>query len=164
MKFPSSLCRLAKLTGWALDNSNNLVCIVILYHEADRSLWHVFIMYSLWRACNLTAFTHTVSLVQWSTHLLPVMRDPGSIPKGVLIWNWDSPVSVFSLQVTCSCLATYVQGNYKCVSVIMLVSDYKVDMLHFNTMCRVTMYIAICFLINYVCRYVKTTQKPFERE
>jgi hypothetical protein len=47
-------------------------------------------------ACNLTAF-NTVPLVQWSTHLLPVMRDLGSIPRGVLVWNRDSPVSVVSL-------------------------------------------------------------------
>jgi hypothetical protein len=38
---------------------------------------------ALWRACNLTAFI-TVPLVQWSTRLLPVMRDPGSIPRGYL--------------------------------------------------------------------------------
>ncbi len=25
------------------------------------------------------------------------MRDPGSIPRGVLMWNWDSPVRVVSL-------------------------------------------------------------------
>ncbi len=30
----------------------------------------------MWRACNLTVF-NTVPLVQWSTRLLPVMRDPG---------------------------------------------------------------------------------------
>ncbi len=36
----------------------------------------------------------TVPLIQWSTHLLPIMRDPGSIPRGVLMWNRDSPVSV----------------------------------------------------------------------
>ncbi len=32
----------------------------------------------------------------WSSGncLLPVMRDPGSIPRGVLMWNRDSPVSV----------------------------------------------------------------------
>jgi hypothetical protein len=41
---------------------------------------------------------YTVPLVQWSTRLLPVMRDPGSIPREVLIWNRDSPVSVVSLQ------------------------------------------------------------------
>ncbi len=46
----------------------------------------------LWRACNLTAFIHwyTVPLVQWSTRLLPIMRDPGSIPRGVFMWNWDT--------------------------------------------------------------------------
>jgi hypothetical protein len=30
--------------------------------------------------------------------LLPVMRGPGSIPRGVLMWNRDSPVRVVSLQ------------------------------------------------------------------
>ncbi len=34
----------------------------------------------------------------WSTHLFAVMRDPGLIPRGVLMWNRDSPVSVVSLQ------------------------------------------------------------------
>jgi hypothetical protein len=32
----------------------------------------------------ISLHSHTVPLVQWSTRLLPVMRDPGSIPKGVL--------------------------------------------------------------------------------
>ncbi len=36
-------------------------------------------------------------MVQWSTRLLPVMRDLGSIPRGVVKWNRDSPVSVVSL-------------------------------------------------------------------
>jgi hypothetical protein len=57
---------------------------------------------SLWRACALTAFTHS-SLVQWSTCLLPVIRDPGSIPRGVM-WNRDSPVNVVSLQFSISLL------------------------------------------------------------
>jgi hypothetical protein len=46
------------------------------------------ILQQLWRACNLTAFTPCS---------LPVMRDPGSIPRGILMWNWDSPVSIVSL-------------------------------------------------------------------
>ncbi len=32
----------------------------------------------------ISLHSYTVLLVQWSTHLLPVMRDPGSIPRGVL--------------------------------------------------------------------------------
>jgi hypothetical protein len=40
---------------------------------------------------------HTVPLVQGSTWLLPFMRDPGSIPMGVLKWNRDSPVCLVSL-------------------------------------------------------------------
>ncbi len=41
--------------------------------------------------------SYTVPLVQWFTQLLPVMRDLGSIPQGVLMWNRDSPVSLVSL-------------------------------------------------------------------
>ncbi len=33
-----------------------------------------------------------------STPLLPAMRNPGSSPRRVLMWNWDSSVSVVSLQ------------------------------------------------------------------
>ncbi len=44
---------------------------------------------ALWRA--ITMHSYTVPLEQWSTHLLPVMRDLGSIPRGVLMWNWDQP-------------------------------------------------------------------------
>ncbi len=46
----------------------------------------------------ISLYWHTVPLVQWSTCLLPIMRDPGSTPRGVLMWNRDSPDSVFSLQ------------------------------------------------------------------
>jgi hypothetical protein len=42
----------------------------------------------------ISLHSYTVPLVQWSTCLLPVMRGPGSIPRGVLMWNRDSPVSV----------------------------------------------------------------------
>jgi hypothetical protein len=45
----------------------------------------------------ISLHSNKVPLVQWSTHLLPVMRDPGSIPRGILMWNRDSPVSVVSL-------------------------------------------------------------------
>ncbi len=52
---------------------------------------------ALWRACNLTAFTHSSPgpVVQC---LLRFMRDRGSIFRGVLMWNRDSPNSVVSLQ------------------------------------------------------------------
>ncbi len=52
----------------------------------------------------ISLHSYTVPPVQWSTHLLPVMRGPGSVPRGVLMWNRDSPVSVVSLQynrITC---------------------------------------------------------------
>jgi hypothetical protein len=46
----------------------------------------------------ISLHSYTVPLVLWSTYLLPVMRDPGSIPRGVLKWNRDSPVSIVLLQ------------------------------------------------------------------
>ncbi len=46
----------------------------------------------------ISLHSHHVSLVQWTTCLLLVARDPGSNPQGgVLMWNRDSPVSVVSL-------------------------------------------------------------------
>jgi hypothetical protein len=53
-----------------------------------------------WALCRpvISLHSYTVPLVQWSTRLLPVMRDPGSIHRGVLMWDWDSPVSVISQQ------------------------------------------------------------------
>ncbi len=42
----------------------------------------------------MSLYSHHVSLVQWTTRLLPVTRDLGSKPLGGLMWNWDSPVSV----------------------------------------------------------------------
>jgi hypothetical protein len=40
----------------------------------------------------ISLHSHTVPLVQWSTCLLP-----GSIPRVVLMWNQDSPVTIVSL-------------------------------------------------------------------
>jgi hypothetical protein len=45
----------------------------------------------------ISLYSHHVPLVQWTTRLLPVLRDPISIPRGVLMWNRDSPVSIASL-------------------------------------------------------------------
>jgi hypothetical protein len=45
----------------------------------------------------ISLHSYTVPLAQWSTRLLPIIRDPGSIPRGVLMWNRDSPVSVVLL-------------------------------------------------------------------
>jgi hypothetical protein len=55
---------------------------------------------ALWRPWNLTAFTHSLTGPVVNP-LLPVMRDPGSIPRRVLMWNRDSPVSIVLLQ-SCS--------------------------------------------------------------
>ncbi len=48
---------------------------ILLYSSTDKN------SYCLEPAISLHSYT--VPLVQWFTHLLPVMRDPGSIPKGV---------------------------------------------------------------------------------
>ncbi len=55
---------------------------------------------ALWRAFNLTAFIHcsTGPVVH---PFASVTRDPGSIHRGVLMWNRDSLVSVVSLQYLC---------------------------------------------------------------
>ncbi len=64
-------------------------------YSCDRKLAHLYR-----QNCGEPAISlhlHTVPMVQWSTHLLPVMRGLGTIPWGVLVWNGDSPVSVVSL-------------------------------------------------------------------
>ncbi len=48
----------------------------------------------------ISLHSYTVSLVQWVNPLLPVMRDLGSIPRGVLMWNRSTTVSVVSLHST----------------------------------------------------------------
>ncbi len=52
---------------------------------------------ALLRACNLTAFIH--SSTGPVVHLFASRHEePGSIPRGLLMWNRDSPVSVVLLQ------------------------------------------------------------------
>jgi hypothetical protein len=63
-------------------------------------LYQIHTLHKYQRWCGETAISlhsHHVPLVQWTTHLLPITRDPGSNPLGVLMWNRDSPVSVVSL-------------------------------------------------------------------
>ncbi len=55
-------------------------------------------LWTVWGYCAISLLWHHVSLVQRTTCLLPVMRDPGSIPRGILMWNQDSLVSIVSLQ------------------------------------------------------------------
>jgi hypothetical protein len=45
----------------------------------------------------ISIHSHHVSLVQWTTCLLPATRDTGLNPLGGLMWNRDSPVSVVLL-------------------------------------------------------------------
>ncbi len=50
----------------------------------------------LWRACNLIAFTQ----FHWSSGppvCFPSWGTQVQSPRGVLMWNWDSPVSVILL-------------------------------------------------------------------
>ncbi len=51
-----------------------------------------------WSECiEIAGSPQYLNLIGKTTRLLLVMRDPCSIPRGVLVWNWDSPVSVVSL-------------------------------------------------------------------
>ncbi len=45
----------------------------------------------------ISLHSHHASMFQWTTRLLPVMRDLGSIPRGALMYVKHSPVSVVSL-------------------------------------------------------------------
>ncbi len=65
----------------------------------------------------ISLHSHHVSLVQWTSCLLPVMRHLGSIPRGVLMRNRDSLVSVVPLHVYIFshrnwCLAIYVLKTF----------------------------------------------------
>jgi hypothetical protein len=60
----------------------------------------------------ISLHSYTVPLVQWSIRLLSVMRDSGSIPRGVLLWNRESPVSVVSLQCLLYIFKKTVNATY----------------------------------------------------
>ncbi len=45
---------------------------------------------------SISLHSYLVPLVQWSTHMLPVMRDPGSIPRGYL-----SETGIILLALSC---------------------------------------------------------------
>ncbi len=62
--------------------------------EEDKGIRRQII--SLWRACNLTAFIH--SSTGPVVHPFASRHEGlGSIPRGVLMWNWNSPLSIVSL-------------------------------------------------------------------
>ncbi len=106
---------------------------------------------------------HTMSLVQWTTRLLPVMRDSGSIPRGVLMWNRDSPVSVVSLYY---CVLKVKKGNtwFKLTSRKSYVNELLALFLYmyylfliFNTsilFCTNLEYISHLFLANFTCHFL----------
>ncbi len=60
--------------------------------------WHSRLLGgALWRACNLTTFTPSLTGpvdYPFASH----HEGLGFNPQGVLMWDWDSPVSVVSLQ------------------------------------------------------------------
>ncbi len=66
----------------------------------------------------ISLHSHHVSLLQWTTRLLPVTRDQVQNPWGGLMWNRDSPVSIVSLQ--------YIQYFTICLNIFNIkVSAYK---------------------------------------
>ncbi len=65
------------------------------FHQSYKAM-EVCICIFLWRLCY-QHHSHHVSLAQWTSRLLTVTRELGSNPKGVLMWNGVSPVSVVSL-------------------------------------------------------------------
>jgi hypothetical protein len=61
----------------------------------------------------ISLHSHHVSLVQWTTSLLPVTRDPGSNPLGVLMLNRDFPVSIVSLDWWSRCHWSFLWPRLK---------------------------------------------------
>jgi hypothetical protein len=68
----------------------------VLNKQIQKFFRRNFYRRSCWEPA-ISLHSYTVPLVQWSTRLLPVMREPSWIPRGILKWNRDSPVSVVSL-------------------------------------------------------------------
>ncbi len=82
-----------------------------LFEIFRRETLHCFAFYwgiiILWRPCK-SHFILTMS--HWSSGLPVCFLSQGAwdqIPWGVLVWNWDSPVSVVSLQL-------YTQHEHQC--------------------------------------------------
>jgi hypothetical protein len=67
--------------------------LVGLIRHKCKPLGHFAI---LWRACNLTAFTHS-STGPVVHPFASCHKGPGFNPQGVLMWDRDSPVSIVSL-------------------------------------------------------------------
>ncbi len=71
---------------YAAAGSGNFTWKTFLYdtRHTGQNIGQPFSLY-LFSVCGETAISlqsHHVSLVQWTTRLLPVMRDPGSNPQG----------------------------------------------------------------------------------
>ncbi len=86
-------------TKQRMANSNGCYFIVTERdNEEMASLKNNLILkFKLRRACNLTAFIHNLTGPvgqPFASH----HEGPGFNPQGVLMWNWDSPVSIVSLQ------------------------------------------------------------------
>jgi hypothetical protein len=73
----------------------------------------------------ISLHSHHVSLVHWTTRLLPIMRDSGSIPRGVLMWNRDSPVSNVLLQKQCITSTTLKYYGVDFISWRMISSSWE---------------------------------------
>ncbi len=96
-------------THWNCTNTENTENSSYVYVSFIFGYYHLFIKFhlvSLLLAAGgepcvepaISLHSHHVSLVQWTTRLLPITRDPGSNPWGLIMWNWDSPVSIVLLQ------------------------------------------------------------------
>jgi hypothetical protein len=101
----------------------------------------------------ISLHSHHVSLVQWSTRLLPVTRDPGSKPLGGLMWNWDSPVSIvpphISLIDTCHVFIVHytVVLSFRYTGRVLLIHHYTflIQIMYFNTVIHI--YQQICMFL-----------------
>jgi hypothetical protein len=87
-----------KFTASFVANKGKLPFLVSsvfrIYRYRKQNYIHIYIY------CGdpaISLHSYTVPLVQWFTRLLLVMRDQGSIPRGVLVWIRDSFVSIVSL-------------------------------------------------------------------
>ncbi len=98
------------LNGGANTNGSTEECLAGLPSNLAGNYWKTKAIYRtvlycmcnaylLWRACNLTAFIH--SSTSPVVHPFASRHEgPGLIPRGVLMWNRDSPISVVSLHYT----------------------------------------------------------------
>ncbi len=98
MKNYVSICFCGSSEDFVFNKENIIQCILPWLMQDKSNIDYVTVMFTtLWRACNLTAFTHSstgppVCFLSWGTW---VQSPRGYL--GVLMWNRNSPISVVSL-------------------------------------------------------------------